>query len=142
MCTSATTSPACSGSGGTTVSAAGSGSWRTVTRARTRFSAPRSPLLDAVAVAAGRADRPLEAGQILLRRRAGRCIPGGHDRVGALCVGAAGVLAQLQVSPAAGAALLLGQLRELHDDRRRGPERPRVQRACAPRRAGEGAERA
>ena len=66
-----------------------------------------------------------------LRRQAGAGLRGRHDRLGALRRRAARLLAQLQVPPAARPALLLGQLRQLHDDRRRRAERPRLRRAGA-----------
>ena len=70
------------------------------------------------------------------RRPRGRGVRGRHDRLGAVRGGPARLLAQLQVPPAARAALLLRRLPELHDDRRRRAERPRVRRAGARGRAG------
>ena len=63
-----------------------------------------------------------------------------HDRLGALRGGATGVLAQLQVPPAARAPLLRRALRELPDDGGRDPERPRLHDAAARRRGRQGAE--
>ena len=51
---------------------------------------------------------------------------GRHDRLRALRLRPAGLLAQLQVPPAARPRVLLGALRELPDDRRRDPERARL----------------
>ena len=51
---------------------------------------------------------------------------GRHDRLGALRLRPAPLLAQLQVPPAARSPVLLGSLRELPDDGRRDPERPRL----------------
>ena len=66
---------------------------------------------------------------------------GRHDRLRALRVGSAHLLAQLQVPPPPRAALLLGSLPELPDDRRRHPERPRVHDAAPAGRGRQAAER-
>ena len=104
-------------------------------------SAARAAPPDAAPAAARRADRPLA--RTLAFTFGGKPVDGvrgRHDRLGALRVGPARVLAQLQVPPAARAALLLGQLPELHDDGRRRAERPRLRRARARRARGRRAQ--
>ena len=92
---------------------------------------------------AGRADRPLEGGLVHLRR-AGRspASRATRSRPPRSPPGKRVFSRSLQVPPPARAPLLLRPLRELPDDRRRRPERPRLHRADPRGRGRRGAERA
>ena len=137
-----------SASGGTTASAAASGSSRSATRARTRslrteVAAPRLSAREPGRQPDRRADRPL--GRTLAFAFEGRpCRGFAGDTIGSAAVRGRPprLLAELQVPPAARAPLLLGQLPQLHDDRRRRPERARLRRAGARGRGRARAERA
>ena len=88
-----------------------------------------------------RADRPLEGDLVRVRRLEGHRLRGRHARVRGLRRRQAGLLALVQVPPAARAPLLLGSLPELPDDGGRRPERSRVHRADPRGHGGRGPER-
>ena len=87
-----------------------------------------------------RADRPFAADLVHVPRQDDAGLRGRHDRIRALRLRAAGLLAELQVPPATRPRLLLRSLRQLPDDGRRDSERARLHDAVARGRRREGPE--